>query len=76
MQVTPATLAGDHYLSHCPSLSTDLALLAEADEGPDRRPLLGHERQTLTAAVYACAAEIRRRRPALIRAEMEGRIDG
>lgn len=61
------------YLSHCPSLSPDLAQLAEDS---DHRPLLRAERTALEAAVWACAAAVRLARPALVHAQIEGRLYG
>lgn len=63
---------GSSYLSHCPALSPDLAQLAEDS---DYRPLLRSEKDALAAAVWACAAAIRMARPALVHAQIEGRID-
>ena len=64
---------GSSYLSHCPSLSPDLAQLAEDS---DHRPLLRAERAALDAAVWSCAAAVRLARPALVHAQIEGRFDG
>jgi len=61
------------YLLGCPTLSDDLAQLAEFG---DQRPLLAHERQAIHSAVYVCAARIRRARPAAMAAQLEGRWDG
>lgn len=59
------------YLSHCPQLSADLAQLAEDS---DYRPLLKSEREALSQAVWDCAVAIRMARPALVHAQIEGRL--
>lgn len=64
--------SADGYLAACPSLSDELAELAEDS---DHRPLLRHERDRLETAVYLCATAIRLRRPAAFQAALDGRLE-